>query len=444
METKTACLAVAGLAALLSLAHDADAASFVIVRDDGSIADPNGPSVSATRKVVLDGYEATGKELPEILSVWTAFPMNGSDYGTRIDIRANDVSGIGLEHWLFPPTGLKEPSDPPLRAILFHSNAFELPKRAALHRAPESAYGRYLFLLELSHVWGPTIKVPSPLPDELIGFPFHWSFFMDAGGSPAGGNVWVDNGDGTFTTAHADPGTLRYSMLDLYLMGLATPDEVAPFSVLEPTQIPNTPTDPFWGGAYAAHSLPWFDVADTMTVTATRRTLTIDDVIATNGARSPAPSTKTSFTLGVVLVVAPETTDDEIAAFSAEFEPFAASLAPAFEDATSGRATMELVSDDEPAMGGAGGAGGGAGAGGDAASGGAGGAAAGGAAAGGGGDGATDSGSGCACRSTGGAADASSAWWVSGLLGVGLAVIRRARLAPRGSGAPRLARRPAR
>ena len=62
-------------------------------------------------------------------------------------------------------------------------------------------------------------------------------------------------------------------------MGLAEPSEVPPFGVLVSTTVPGTPTDPFWGGAYAARSFPWFDAQGTpLTVTATRRELTIDDV----------------------------------------------------------------------------------------------------------------------------------------------------------------------
>ncbi len=366
---------------LLAIAGVADAKSFVVVKDvDGKVADPDGPNITSMRNKLLDEYEASGFALPEVLTVWTTFPMNGNNFGTYIDPRANDVSGIGFED-VFPPTGIKEAAQPPLRAILWHNNVFAMDQRAALHRSDASAgdYARYLFLLELSHLWGPDISLPEPGADDAIGFPFHWSFFLDVGGGPAGGNPWTDNGDGTFTVVQGNPGTVKFSMLDLYLMGLATSDEVEPFHVLLPTEVPTTPTDPFWGGAYSGQSFPWFDVEnEPLTVTATTRELTVDDVIAANGARDPVAGAQDTFTVGIVLMVPADATDEEIEAASEDFAPFADALAGHFDDATSGRGTLDVVTfSEDPGEGGGGaGAGGAPPAGGSDASGGNGGSAA--------------------------------------------------------------------
>jgi hypothetical protein len=166
---------------------------------------------------------------------------------------------------------------------------------------------------------------------------------MDATGSPAGGNVWKDNGDGTFTVSGQTPATIRYSMLDLYLMGLASANEVAPFGVLENAVPPVGSTDPFTKQPYGASSFPWFGAAP-FTVPATRRTLTTADVIAANGVRTPdASASPKSWKLGIVLMVGASATAAEVSAAEALFEPIAASLAPAFHDATSGRGSMVLV-----------------------------------------------------------------------------------------------------
>jgi hypothetical protein len=362
------------IAAFATFAPRAEARDFLVVRDDGArVAEPDGPNLFAMRASLLEAYEAAGLPMPEVLSVWTTFPMNGSDFGTYIDPRANDVTGIGLEE-TFPPDGTKESQTPPLRAILWHNNVRALPERASLHRASEDGYGRYLFLLELSHLWGPDIAVPAPDPAALIGFSYHWSFFSDQP-SPAGGNEWIDNGDGTFTVVPGEPSTVAFNPLDLYLMGLAPPDEVPPFGVLDPTEVPAAPSDPFWGGTFAARSFPWFDELNPpMTVTATRRTLTIDDVIAANGPRVPASGSKSSWTLGVVLVVPEDATDAELDAAAQDFEPFASQLAPAFADATAGLGSLEVVSIvEEPGEGGSGGGGSAAGGAGGSGEGGAGG-----------------------------------------------------------------------
>jgi len=412
---------VVGLA-LASTAGLAEAKSFVVIKDvDGRIADPDGPSISLMKKTLLEEYEASGFELPEVFTVWTTFPMNGNNFATYIDPRANDVTGIGFED-VFPPTGLKTSSDPPLRAILWHNNVLAMADRASLHRsdANAEAYGRYLFLLELSHLWGPDIDVPEPAVDDLIGFPFHWSFFMNAGGAPAGGNVWTDNRDGTFTVVTGDPGAVKFSMLDLYLMGLAGAEEVDPFQVLVPTDVPNTPTDPFWGGVYSGQSFPWFDVEnEPLTVSATARDLTVGDVIAANGERLPAVGTKDSFTLGIVLVVPADATDEEVDTLSTEFEPFAAGLPGFFDDATSGRGTLELVtfSEDPGQGGGSAGAGGAPPVGGSDASGGAG-----------GGGPITEDDGGCDCHTVGSGPSRSS----QGLALLGLVAALSARRRKRG------------
>ena len=71
--------------------------------------------------------------------------------------------------------------------------------------------------------------------------------------------------------------------------------------------------------------------------------LTVDDVIAANGVRTPEAGVKTSYTAAIVLLV-PENADAAtIAAAEKAFAPIAESLAPAFADATSQRGTLEIV-----------------------------------------------------------------------------------------------------
>lgn len=363
------------LAALIGLASTsiggaAHAAGrpYVVLQDDGTIENHQLQTLndlSAIRKKLLALYGASGQELPEIMSVWTTFPVGGSIYGTVFDALASDVQGIGLES-AYPPDGKLVSKVPPLRSVLWHNDVLQLPKRAALQQAPVDGFADYLFLLELSHNWGPALNVPGAAADELIGFPFHWSYWMDAGGSPAGGNVWKDNGDGTFSAVAADPKTIAYSKLDLYIMGLATAAEVPPFGVLEGAVPPAGITDPLWKGVYAAHSFPWFSATTPFTATATRRALTIDDVVTTNGTRDPAAgASPTSWKLGIVLLVSGKDTPASIDAARQVFDPVASSFAPAFHAATATRGTLDVVTEDPfpTGTGGAGGSGGGGGAG---------------------------------------------------------------------------------
>ncbi|MEO8874203.1 MAG: hypothetical protein ABI461_01345, partial [Polyangiaceae bacterium] len=120
--------------------------------------------------------------------------------------------------------------------------------------------------------------------------------------------------------------------------------EVTPFGVIENAVVPSTVKDPFDGKPYSAQSFPWWGTTPFTVTGASRRNVTIDDVIAANGKRSPDfASSPKSFTLGVVLDVAADATDDDIAAAEAALDPVAASLPAAFSKATGGRGTITLV-----------------------------------------------------------------------------------------------------
>lgn len=335
------------LAATTSTAH-ADPASrpYATLEDDGTLADDftKTSTISAVANTVIASYEAAGQKRPDVLSVWTTFPMTGNDLATYYLPLNGDVRGIGFDG-LFHGDGTYFDLDAsPVRAVLLHNNVRALAERAAKNGSGEEGLAEYLFLLEISHLWGPAARVPGDTPNALLGFDFHWSFWMDAGGSPAGGNVWRDNDDGTFTTAPQRPGTLTFSMLDLYLMGMATPDEVPPFGLLTNVSAVSKSTDPMTKRPLDKASFPWFGDAP-VTVRATRVPYTIQDVIAANGVRTPkAADAPKSFTLGIALVVAKGTTPSERAAYETLMDGLAPKLAPAFERATRGRGKLEVLS----------------------------------------------------------------------------------------------------
>jgi hypothetical protein len=343
------CSYVAGLFALGAslFAPSAHATrSFVTLHDDGTLAAPSNVSVPALTDYVVKLYEGTGKPIPDVLSVWTTFSMDGSPYETLYNPVANEVTGLGLQSY-YGGDGTFASTAPPLNAILLHNDVTQLDARAKIQGASSTdGFAQYLFLLEFFHQWGPTLAVPATDAggsQDLVGFLFHWSFWMSAGGSPAGGNAWKDNGDGTFTVSGQSPAAVRYTMLDLYMMGLASKGEVSPFGVLENVVPPAGLTDPLWNGPYSAKSFPWFG-STPFTATATMRGLTIEDVVAANGARAPDfSSSPKSWTVGVVLFVPASATAAEIATDEALMEPIAASYPSTFKAATGGRGTIDLV-----------------------------------------------------------------------------------------------------
>ena len=328
------------------VAHAQETVPFVVIVDDGTVEDTpfnSSENVTAVIQFMVDAYLASGAETPEVLSVWTAFPFNGNEIETRFLPLANDVTGIGLESVY----GEEETFDsqlPPLRSVLIHNNYLALADRAAFEDYPTEGFANYVFLLELSHMWGPAAQLAAPSPARLIGFDFHWSFFMDAGGSPAGGNIWLDNEDGTFTTQRFDPGQVMFSPIDLYLMGLVVPDEVPPLGLLTDVFLLSNSTDPFTGTPIAAASFPWGD-EDPVVVEATREVITIDDIIDANGTRVPAVGmSPTSWTLGILLILPQGTPEGEAQhVLTRGFVDVASDLAPAFSRATGGRGTLEVV-----------------------------------------------------------------------------------------------------
>ncbi|MEM7249362.1 MAG: PKD domain-containing protein [Acidobacteriota bacterium] len=105
-----------------------------------------------------------------------------------------------------------------------------------------------------------------------------------------GGAVWTDNGDGTFTSA-PENGYYGYSWLDLYLMGLAAPEEV-------PSWFHLVDTDP-------SQPLSYYP-APGETVTGTRRDFVVEHVIDAEGPRDPSHlESPSDFFVPMVLVVRP-------------------------------------------------------------------------------------------------------------------------------------------
>ena len=127
----------------------------------------------------------------------------------------------------------------------------------------------------------------------------HWSFFFDSDASVLEGNDIVDHGGGSFSTRAAGE---RYSLLDQYAMGLVDQTQVPPFFYVEnPVNVVPPKT---------AESSPAVGV----TFSGIRRNVTIDDVIAVLGQRTPsAARSQREFRQAFIYVVAPGRTADPFA-----------------------------------------------------------------------------------------------------------------------------------
>ncbi|HUL59632.1 MAG TPA: CARDB domain-containing protein, partial [Anaeromyxobacteraceae bacterium] len=118
----------------------------------------------------------------------------------------------------------------------------------------------------------------------------HWSYLLDSDASVLYGADWRDAGGGAFV---ADAVRRRYSALDLYLMGFLDPSEVPPFSLL-------------WPGPGTTVPAECIDPAQGTRIAATATSVSVDDVIAAEGPRSPpAAASQSLFRAAFVVLLAP-------------------------------------------------------------------------------------------------------------------------------------------
>ena len=164
-------------------------------------------------------------------------------------------------------------------------------------RMPPYMYGISQIAHEMGHRWAAFVSAKVGGETIPLG-PTHWARGLQAGvpfpyqrpteASIMGGGVWHDNFDQTYTQLDDDyyvPAT-GWSYLDLYLMGLISPAEVPDFFILR-SLVP---------AGKNADGRPIFK--------ADRTRVTIHDVIAAEGVRSPGvDKSQRLFNTGMVIVV---------------------------------------------------------------------------------------------------------------------------------------------
>jgi hypothetical protein len=192
----------------------------------------------------------------------------------------------------------RPPQDAPVGTdhdITFYQQQLAEPSQDG--RMPGYMYAISQIAHEMGHRWAAFVS--AKLGDEtiLLG-PTHWARGLQARvafpyqrpieASIMGGGVWQDNFDGTYTQLDDDyyvPAT-GWSYLDLYLMGLISPAEVPDFFILR-NLVPA-------GEDANGHSI----------FKADRIKVTIQDVIAAEGERSPGvDKSQRQFNTGMVMMV---------------------------------------------------------------------------------------------------------------------------------------------
>lgn len=273
------------------------------IRDEAGVsilefAGEYGIGLQNPRKTVAKEFYRTHADVYDFLVVFSSFefPTGTEEEGDALafynPIR-NDTKGIGRD--LMDNSALYG-SESVLQGYLDMAAATRW-----LHSTSSSNYDELLstFAHELQHRWGSFVKFrdwDGKISEALLGKDGdHWSYLLDTNGSVMYGAAWRDNGDGTFTATDTRS---TYSPLDLYLAGLIDKTKVPPFTLIEAPGVDSK-------------ALP---APVGTTIRGTKRTVTVDDIIAAEGPRLPsADKSQKSFRFGFIYLTRPgEVVDPEL------------------------------------------------------------------------------------------------------------------------------------
>ncbi|HYI07666.1 MAG TPA: hypothetical protein VEK57_01225 [Thermoanaerobaculia bacterium] len=185
-------------------------------------------------------------------------------------------------------------SEAPRTATLLHMNqltyGYQSAEKTSSQVMLHELGHRWLYFFSirdnggLSNVLNPTTAHPAAYVDTRSAF----KVYADEESSTMGGGFFTMQGDGTWKARALNAG---YSWTDLYLMGLAAPDEVQPWFYLSNTN-PTLP-DAYWP-------------QDGIVVQGTRRNVNVGQIIDAHGPRNPSAATsQKEFRVAFVLVTEP-------------------------------------------------------------------------------------------------------------------------------------------
>ena len=262
-------------------------------------------------------FYATQPDSFDQLVLITDFDLLGAPFGAFYQYVKNEWGGLGLNKFDFSDN---YGSAGRLQGFL-HMNHVNAWSDSPLGFSFLNVMGQ-----EAEHEWGAYLRFlrNNAESDLTLGRGLgHWSFYLDTDGSVMEGNGWRDNGNGSFTTVRSFD---NFSLLDHYVMGLRPPEEIAPFYFLD---IPGVTLD-------QRSAFPQLGV----TVSATKRTVTIGDVIAVEGPREPSAATSPKvFRQGFVYLLRKGTTASQADLDKAE--RFRAAWPDYFSDRTDGRGIFQ-------------------------------------------------------------------------------------------------------
>ncbi len=306
-------------------AQDRDGISVIQMAGNYDRSFADGSANLEPRAAIAQEYFRNHPDNYDFLVVFSTFEFNTGDAAAFHWMVRNDVQGIGLPQFdvsaLFGSNG----------KLQGYIDMAALSRWSGNPLDPKFEDTLSVLSHEVLHQWASFVKyrkADGSLSDELLGRDLaHWSALLDTDASVEYGADWKDNGDGTFSARGV---RTFFSPLDLYLMGMNMPAEVPPITLIDSADL-------------SRFSLP----QENITIAGTARTVTIDDIIAAEGARVPAAAdAQKQFRFGFVLLTGPneQVTDAQIVALNNIRKAFMTR----FAILTGGRAVAHIYPEAKP------------------------------------------------------------------------------------------------
>ncbi|WP_444998446.1 CARDB domain-containing protein [Aliikangiella sp. IMCC44359] len=285
---------------MVSVSYAADPSDFDIqFREDRGIVSvidfsgnydkqEDGKANQLPRELVAQEFYKTHADNYDFLVVFSTFEFDTGEANAFYSAVKNNVQGIGhpIVDW-----SERYGSQGKLQGYI---------DMAALSRRvtdpTQAGFNQSLMVLghELMHRWSARVSFEqgNGLDRGLIGKDDnHWSNLLDSGASVLYGHKWQDNGNGSFTSTAYQK---FYSPLDLYLAGFNQASEVSPLLLIDNPSIDKQLTP--------EQSIRQLG----RTINGTKRTVTIEQIIAAEGERNPSfENSQKDFRFAFILLTEP-------------------------------------------------------------------------------------------------------------------------------------------
>jgi hypothetical protein len=289
----------AAVGATVNVVSQQDIGNVTVMEISGNynMTQPDGTYNWIARADVVKEFLRTHRDEYDFVVLFTNFDIQmQGDAGAFFSLVRNDVHGIGVP---IQDNSSYYGSQGCLQGTI---DMGDVSQKVMDPLLPGFETTLYDLTHEQMHRWGAYVKFidPSGNPSTaLLGLDgAHWSFLLDSNSSTLYGNHWINNGDGTFTsvkpTTSMDTGRGQlYSPLELYLMGIYDKSKVPSMLLINNPSVDSS-------------QLPQVGV----TINGEATWVTVDDIIAAEGARVPdAASAPKSFRTAFIYLALPGTVD---------------------------------------------------------------------------------------------------------------------------------------